>query len=368
MQENFIIPENKSLVNVSSDIFSHFGLRTETDGIGLNYNHKKLCFILLDGLGWNIYEKTGIKFKNEMKCTSVFPSTTSNALSSFFLNRYPGQHGIIGYQLYIRQLGSIVNILGYTSSAAYIRDSMERAYPMSTIFNYESKITALNRAGYSTVNIIPSFINKTSFSTLLYGNNNTDIYSNVFHSFYVLEDNLKKGIDFISFYLPDVDQIAHKLGPYDQYTVETARYILQTLISVMEKYDDYDFVITADHGHVEVGNTINLGNDSKLMDLSILPPYGDSRALFLENTSEIKEYMENNYKNLQIVSKGDTMYATLLGKIDGNVMPKLPGLIGIAGNNDIYHFPLNQRKYSMKGAHSGLLKEEMEIPVLVFQN
>ncbi|WMT50759.1 MAG: alkaline phosphatase family protein [Ferroplasma sp.] len=368
MQENFIIPGNKSLVNLSSDIFSHFGLRTETDGIGLNYKHKKLCFILLDGLGWNIYEKTGIKFRNEMKCTSVFPSTTSNALSSFFLNRYPGQHGIIGYQLYIRQLGSIVNILGYTSSAAYIRDSMERAYPMATIFNYESKVTALNRAGYSTVNIIPAFINKTSFSTLLYGNNNTDTYSNVFHSFYVLEDNLKQGKDFVSFYLPEVDQTAHKLGPYDPYTVESARYILQSLISIMEKYSDYDFVITADHGHVEVGNTINLGNDSGLMDISILPPYGDSRALFMENTSEIKEYLEGHYSNLELVAKGDSMYSALMGKIDGNVMQKLPGLIGISRNNDIYHFPLNQRKYAMKGAHSGLLKDEMEIPVLVFQN
>ncbi len=368
MQENFIIPGNKSLVNLSSDIFSHFGLRTETDGIGLGYKHKKLCFILLDGLGWNIYERTGIKFRNEMKCTSVFPSTTSNALSSFFLNRYPGQHGIIGYQLYIRQLGSIVNILGYTSSAAYIRDSMERAYPMSSIFNYESKITALNRAGYSTVNIIPAFINKTSFSTLLYGNNNTDTYSNVFHSFYVLEDNLKQGKDFVSFYLPEVDQTAHKLGPYDQYTVESARYILQSLISIMEKYRDYDFVITADHGHVEVGNTINLGNDSDLMDISILPPYGDSRALFLENTSEIREYLEGHYSNLELVARGDSAYTTLMGKIDSNVMQKLPGLIGISRNNDIYHFPLNQRKYAMKGAHSGLLKDEMEIPVLVYQN
>ncbi len=366
MQENFVIPDNKTLVNLSSDIFSHFGLRTETDGIGLEYKHKKLCFILLDGLGWNIYEKTGIKFRTEMKCTSVFPSTTSNALSSFFLNRNPGQHGIIGYQLYIRQLGSIVNILGYTSSAAYIRDSMERAYPMASIFNYESKITSLNRAGYSTVNIIPAFINKTAFSTLLYGNNNTDTFSNVFHSFSVLEDNLKKGTDFISFYLPEVDQTAHKLGPYDQYTVEAARYILQRIISIMEKYTDYDFVITADHGHVEVGNTINLGNDSGLMDISILPPYGDSRALFLENKDEIKEYMEKHYRNLEMVSKDDSMYSTLMGKIDTSVMPKLPGLIGISKNNDIYHFPLNQRKYTMKGAHSGLLKEEMEIPVLVF--
>ena len=41
-------------------------------------------------------------------------------------------------------------------------------------------------------------------------------------------------------------------------------------------------------------------------------------------------------------------------------------LIGISRNNDIYHFPLNQRKYTMKGAHSGLLRDEMEIPVIVF--
>ncbi|WP_337861059.1 alkaline phosphatase family protein [Ferroplasma sp.] len=365
MDNNFIIPEDKTLVNLSSDIFSHFGLKTESEGIGLNYRNKKLCFILLDGLGWNIYKRTGIKFKNEIKGTSVFPSTTSNALSSFFLNKYPGQHGIIGYQLYIKQVGAIVNILGYTSSAAYMRDSMERAYPMSTIFNSESKITSLNRAGYSTVNIIPGFINNTSFSNLLYGKNGTDTFSNIFHSFYVLEENLKSKKDFISFYLPEVDQIAHKLGPYNDNTVETARYILQRLSAIMEKYPDYDFVITADHGHVEVENTVNMGNDSELMNISILPPYGDSRALFLENSKEIKEYMEKHYNGLELVVKGNNEYSKLLGKIDERTLPNLPGLIGISKNNDIYHFPLNQRKYTMKGAHSGLLQDEMEIPVIV---
>ncbi len=365
MDKNFILPEEKTLVNLSSDIFSHFGLRTETDGIGLDYKNKKLCFILLDGLGWNIYKQTGIEFKNEMKCTSVFPSTTSNALSSFFLNKYPGQHGIIGYQLYIKQLGAIVNILGYTSSASYMRDSMEKAYPMSSIFNFESKISSMVNAGYSTMSIIPSFINRTSFSNILYGNNATDTYSNMVHSFYTLEENLKRGNDFISYYAPDVDQIAHKLGPNNEYTVENARYILQRLSIIMKKYPEYDYVITADHGHVEVGNTINLGNDSGLKDISILPPYGDSRALFLENKPEIKEYMEQNYSNLEPVVKGNKDYSKLLGKIDTNTLPNLPGLIEIAKNNDIYHFPLNQRKYSMKGAHSGLLREEMEIPVIM---
>jgi hypothetical protein len=365
MDSNFILPEDKTLVNLSSDIFSHFGLKTESEGINLNYRNKKLCFILLDGLGWNIYKRTGIEFKNEMKCTSVFPSTTSNALSSFFLNKFPGQHGIIGYQLYIKQVGAIVNILGYTASASYMRDSMERAYPMGMIFNYESKITQLNRAGYSTVNIIPAFINNSAFSNLLYGNNSTDTYSNVFHSFYVLEENLKNKKDFISFYLPEVDQIAHKLGPYDNNTIEAARYILTRLSSIIEKYSDYDFVITADHGHVEVGDTVNMGNDSKLMDILTLPPYGDSRALFLENNNEAKEYMENHYANLEFVVKGNNEYSKLLGKTDERTLSNLPGLIGIAKNNDIYHFPLNQRKYSMKGAHSGLLSDEMEIPVIV---
>lgn len=365
MYKDFILPEEKTLVNLSSDIFGHFGLPTESENLGLTYRNKKLCLILLDGLGWNIYKKTGVEFKNEMKCTSVFPSTTSNALSSLFLNKFPGQHGIIGTELYIKQLGSIVDIFGYTSSATYILDSMEKAYPMRRIFNFESKVTSLNNAGYSTVNITPTFINKTSFLNILYGDNPSATYANMVHGFYVLEENLKNGIDFISYYAPDVDQIAHKLGPNNPYTIETARYILQQLSIIMKKYPEYDFVITADHGHVEVGNIINLGNDSALMDISTLTPYGDSRALFLENRPEIKEYLKQNYTNLEIVEKGTENYSKLLGKIDANTLPNLPGIIGIAKNNDIYHFPLNQRKYLRGGEHSGLLKDEMEIPVIM---
>ncbi len=365
MMNNFVIPEDKSLVNLSSDIFGHFGLKTTSNGMDLNYRHKKLCFILLDGLGWNVYKKIGIDPGTAIKGTSVFPSTTANALSSLFLNKYPGEHGIIGYQIYIKQLGSIVNILGYTSSASYIRDSMEKAYPMSSIFNYESKFTALSRAGYKTVNIIPSFINHTSFSRLLYGDNESEGYSNLFHSFYILEEKLKNNYDFISYYVPDIDQISHKLGPDNDYTIESARYLISELYSIMKKYDDYDFIITADHGHISVGNTINLGNDSELYNNTILPPYGDSRALFLEDSKFVEEYLNKNYENLMPVKKSDELYSKLLGRIDENVKNKLPGMIAISKNNDIYHFPFNQRKYLMKGAHSGLLPEEMEIPIIM---
>ncbi|MEM0139598.1 MAG: alkaline phosphatase family protein [Ferroplasma sp.] len=364
MLTNFVMPEGNSLVNLSSDIFGHFSLKTTSDGLNINYKHKKLCFILLDGLGWNVYKKTGVSFGDAIKATSVFPSTTSNALSSLFLNRYPGEHGIIGYQLYIKQLGAIVNILGYTSSAAYMRDSMERAYPLASIFNYESKITSLYHAGYSTVNIIPTFINHTSFSNLLYGNNETDVYSNIFHSFSVFEENLKKNYDFISYYVPDIDQISHKLGPGNEHTIEAARYILTQIYSIIKKYDDYDFIITADHGHIEVGDTINLGNDSGLSDLSVLPAYGDSRALFLDYNAELEGYINKNYENILTVKKADSLYEKLLGRVNDNVKKNLPGMIGISKNNDIYHFPFNQRKYTMLGAHSGLLADEMEIPII----
>ncbi len=364
MYKNFVLPAENSLVNLSSDIFSHFNLKTTSKGIGLNYKHKKLCLIVLDGLGWNVYTKTGISFGDVKKATSVFPSTTSNALSSIFLNRFPGEHGIIGYEIYVKRLGAIINIPEYTSAASYVRDSMERAYPISTIFNYESKITALSMAGYSTINIMPASIEHTSFINLLYGNTGINSYSNIFHSFYVLEENLKKNYDFVSYYVPDIDEISHELGPYNNYTIGSAGYILSEIYSIIKKYDDYDFIITADHGHIKVRNTINPGNDSGLCSLSTLPPTGESRALFLEYNKELEEYINNHYKDLLIVKKSEKFYNGLLGHVSDEVANNLPGMIAISKNNDIYHFPLNQEKYSMLGEHSGLLPDEMEIPVI----
>ncbi len=365
MENNFIMPDENSLINLSSDMFGHFNLKVTSDTMNLNYKHKKLCFILLDGLGWNIYKKTGINFDNEIKGTSLFPSTTSNVLSSIFLNKYPGEHGINGYLVYVKELGAIINILGYTSSASYIRDSMEKAYPVNKIFNFDSKINQLNNAGIKTINIIPAFINNTSFSNLIYGSNNyTDAYSNLFHSFYALDNDLKKDYDFITYYLPYIDQTAHKLGPYNEYTVENARYILTELYKIIKKHDDYDFIITADHGHIEVDNIIDLSRDNKLDDLTLIPPYGDARSIFFNYSDELYDYLDNSYNNLLLIKKNDELYKKLFGKIDEKIIKKLPELIGISKNNDIYHYPLNQRKYEMKGGHSGLLKDEMEIPIL----
>ncbi|AAT43638.1 alkaline phosphatase family protein [Picrophilus oshimae] len=356
MDINYDIYEN-SIMELSSSIFSHFGIKVSSKTMDLKLK-KRVCFILLDGLGWNIYERTGIKME-PMKINTVFPSTTANVLASIFLNMYPGEHGIIGYQVYIKELGSIINTLGYTSSSAYIRDSMEKAIPIKKIFNFESAMERLINNGTDVVNIIPSNINHSSYSNLIYGNVQSQSYNTFYHGLRLLERELKSGHDLISFYAPYVDLVAHKLGPYDDYTIESARYILSMIKRISEKYTDYTFLITADHGHIEVSDIINLNEDKSLSDMLLLPPFGDARVLFFYN--DVSSYINDNYHEMLIFKRSEN-YKNMLGRINNRI--NLPEIITAATSNNIYHYSLNEREYRMLGAHSSLLPEEMEIPLI----
>lgn len=43
--------------------------------------------------------------------TSIVPSTTSSALSSLWTGRSPAEHGIVGYEMWMKEYGMVVNTI-----------------------------------------------------------------------------------------------------------------------------------------------------------------------------------------------------------------------------------------------------------------
>ena len=82
--------------------------------------YKKVVFLLVDALGYNLLtdlmEKVPGLVWNELKekgvfspITSVCPSTTASALTTLWTGMAPACHGIIGYEMWAKELGTIMN-------------------------------------------------------------------------------------------------------------------------------------------------------------------------------------------------------------------------------------------------------------------
>ncbi|MEM3873167.1 MAG: alkaline phosphatase family protein, partial [Nitrososphaeria archaeon] len=125
-----IMPDynNLCLVNLHSLIGRFFGIENLSyskmyiEDLPDFTNINKIVLFIIDGLGYNFLNnhlnKTSILIRNVREwfltpITSTFPSTTSTALTSLFTAQTPIEHGIIGYTMYLKSLGLIVDMLNF---------------------------------------------------------------------------------------------------------------------------------------------------------------------------------------------------------------------------------------------------------------
>ena len=88
----------------------------------LSRDVRRVVFVLIDALGyyrfrsvWDAEADSGwrplLEHGRFFPLTSVFPSTTVAALSSVWTGLAPSQHGYLGTRLFLRELGSVVDMI-----------------------------------------------------------------------------------------------------------------------------------------------------------------------------------------------------------------------------------------------------------------
>ena len=151
--------------------------------------------------------------------------------------------------------------------------------------------------------------------------------------------------------------------------------INNNLEKLMSKLKDTIIIITADHGAVDI-EEIYLNEYKEIDDCLLRPPSIDSRfvSFFIkEDKKEIfKELITKYFKdNFLIYEKDEFLKLNLLGygkkheRIDDYFGDFI--LIG-NGNLNIRYTTTSIKSKSLKADHSGITKEEMQVPVIVIKS
>jgi predicted AlkP superfamily pyrophosphatase or phosphodiesterase len=363
-----IIPDytNNSLYSLSCTIAELLGVSRNCNCNKLNIGGKKLVLILIDGLGWNLFEKLGIEFKEVIKAHTVFPSTTSTALTTLFTALTPIEHGVLGYITYSKILGSVINTLKYIHPSENGRDSLKDGIPFSKAFP-KAKGYLHEVKDKKTISIIPKGIENSEFSNHVHKTNETKTYVNIWDAFHQFTNVLNDGsFDFLYLYIPDVDTLAHLYGPNSEPVLISSKYIISIIYEKVRKYSGkFTFIVTSDHGHFEV-DKINYFNDKhELINLLDIPPYGDSRAIFLRSRYDLKTYINREFPNLKVFNRLEILQTRLLG--NDKETEYLPDYIAVPLDNQAYVYKYKDREeqIKLKGSHSGLSAYEIEIPLVI---
>ena len=358
-------------MNISSTLSEFLGVKTDKPTLKilkeeLEKDYKNIVFICFDGMG--IYPlKQNLKdyelFNRETKqvLLSTFPSTTTNATTSLLSNTYPLEHGWFGWSLHFNGINRNIDIYTHNDSWSGMKVDSSKitlSRPKYYFDNVDSNCK------YEINTVFPAYVevdNKTQnkiFST------ENEFFDNIYS---VCK---KEGKQFCYAYNPEPDHTMHEIGVT---TNETKKLILRLQSGVeklLSETEDTLFIITADHGQIDVTGYVEFYKDEKLLDMLKIYPYLDSRApAFIVKPNmheEFEKYFRSKYsKDFELYKTDELVEMGVFGNV-GDKRNMLGDYIAI-GTYTYKQGLLTQKSHRFKGHHTSLT-EEMEVPLILINN
>lgn len=330
----------------------------------LKKNYKNVVFICFDGLG--IYPmKKNLKSDNflmkNIKKTllSTFPSTTTNATTSLMTNQLPLEHGWFGWSLYFQNIDRNINIFlnedSWTNEKVEIKNS-----PLGKLDYYFDN----SKTDYQINTVFPSYVKDA------HPERNHIINSDIEFYYHIKNICQKEGKQFIYAYYPDPDHTMHDYGVSSIQAREVINQISQDMEELYKSTKDTLFIITADHGQVDISGYVELYKDIKLLNMLKIYPFMEGRApAFLVKDGmheEFENYFKANYdEDFKLFKSSELIDKGYFGDF-GDKAHLLGDYIAI-GTYTHKQVCLTPTQIQFSGHHTSLT-EEMEVPLIMLNN
>ena len=315
--------------------------------------------------------------------TSVVPSTTSAALTTLWTGRSPSEHGILGYELFLREYGIVTNMI--THSPAVIDGQPGMLYQAG--FNPEKALPVpslgphLSQAGTEIVALLSKAIQYSGLSRMHYPGVDLYGFSTVTDLWHIARQLVhlplsKKRLIWI--YYGAVDTLSHHYGPDSEQARSEFLSFMQSMhdIFIKELRNDVRkrsmLLLLSDHGQVTTPDNphFDLSNHPSLTRRLHMQPTGEHRFSYLYprpgQREAIAKYFENTWpRAFRILDSNFALENDLFG-------PGVPTeeschrvgdqIVISQGNN---YLRWGSKPNTLRGRHGGLTADEMIVPLYV---
>jgi predicted AlkP superfamily pyrophosphatase or phosphodiesterase len=353
---NYIFPDYKnSIYNLHYAILDYFGIKNKEKGkIELENKRNKLLFIFVDSFGVNLLKKLNLKLEyHEM--TSVLPSSTVTSLPSFFFGLRPSEHMIFIRTKTPKLAGTLLWFPYYYVYPARCAPIVDITF----VYNFDTVFTKLKKKEIKSLTIIPSNLENTPLTKVLYKDSDLKFYLNWFDA---VELILKyKNYDFIIWYLMELDDLSHQYGVNSQSVLLALKYVFKLVEDIKEK-NIFDIIISSDHGQTNV-NKMRLLEELQ-NNPNVERIYGDRRAIMIDGELEsIEEIFPEKY---YFVFSRKEAFKLLGNRGNKRIMPNYL-IVPKKGEEMRIRLGYDDKPESeFKSAHGGLTEDEQKIPLIIF--
>jgi hypothetical protein len=290
--------------------------------------------------------------------TSVAPSTTACALTSLATGRAPAEHGVVGYR--VAWKGELLNVLHWTLGGvdARMRVPPRSFQPCPSFPGAEGPVPVVTRHDFGPTGFTAAHLRDAE----LHG----------WHTPAGLVTGVRAlvgaGARFVYAYYEGIDKVAHARGLGDDYDDELRAVdrLVGDVLGVLPA--GARLVVTADHGQVDVGASVEVLGEELMRDVTLLSGEGRFRWLHVRPgaTDDVAAVAAAGFGDVawvrtreQIIDEG-----WLGGVPSAAVASRLGDVVLLPFTATAFLDPADTGELRLRARHGSLTPAEMLVPLL----
>jgi len=394
----------RGLLNLAATVLDVLGLRRADDppplaGLEarLRDGVRNVVVVLADGLGWDqlhrLSEQGDVPFiaglmggasgAQLLEATTVFPSTTTAAITTMNTARTPQEHGNIAYFTWLEEFGAVAQMLrwgpGVNRRGSFFDDP--RNDPRAHV-KVPSIHARARQRGARTYVVEPEIFRAEAMTRMHAAEAEFRGYlltSTMSVRLGELLDGRPWGVapGYVYAYWAGVDTSAHWHGPGSREEAAEAAGLDLALSRTFSRPGRGDtlVVLTADHGHARVdpARLIDLEADAELRAMLRNPLAGEPRCVFIhtDRPAEVKRHLDERYpRALAVFDRDELVEAGMFGRGDPTLVRKRVGEICafVRADRGATIVRVDGQVVLHRGSHGGMSADEMRIPVIAWRH
>jgi Type I phosphodiesterase / nucleotide pyrophosphatase len=336
---------------------------------------RNVVLLVIDGMGYENLTANGrgaLAQHLKDRITSVFPSTTAAAITTFYTGAAPQQHAISGWFTYFRELGSVIAPLPYRPR----HGGSVLTVPATTLFEHVPVFDRLRARSYA---VSPERIAYSEFSKAHNGTAEVLPFATLAQMFEAVGRVVRTPGERRYFYAywPELDRLAHEYGIASREALAHLEEIDAAFGAFLGAIagTDTTVIVTADHGFIDTPpqEAIVLDDHPALEQALVLPLCGEPRAAFCyvhaDKRRQFADYVTSRLSEYaELCDSKQLIESGFFGL--GPPHPRLLERIGdytllMKRDANIKDWLLGEKRYVHVGVHGGTSAREMYVPLVV---
>ena len=334
-----------------------------------------LIFVIADGFGMHLMdylpEASLLRSRCEQSIDAVFPSSTAPALTSVATGQWPATHGLLFWYQYLR--GPALSVTTLPFIERFSRQSLtELGLGTDALVSRPPQIAAFPR---DVLSLQPSITAGSIYTRYYTAGTPVHGYESLASAVNTISARITKadGPTYTYLYFSEIDRVQHEHGP-DSAQARDA--LLRFDADVARLADAVQgrarIVISADHGQFRVeGDAVRyIEEDDELLEMLLCVPTGEGPAPAFHVHPGREQDFEVAFRRrfggefaLLVAAEAEAL--RLLGPeaLDDRARSVLGDYLALTAEPVVLRF--RPRSGAMPGDHGGLLRAEMEVPLIV---